>query len=193
MTDWTLEQANEDLARAVDELERLANTDGLTQVSNHRAFQEALAQETRRCARSKQPMVLLMIDVDHFKSYNDTHGHPAGDKVLVQLCRILQRSLRNTDVVARYGGEEFAVILMDTPLEAGVEVAEKLRLAIRQTAFPGARKSQPTGRLTISAGLAGLPVHGTTAAELIAAADRALYDAKRAGRDRVSLYEEEIA
>ena len=188
-----LEQANEDLARAVDELERLANTDGLTQVSNHRAFQEALAMETRRCARNKQPMVLLMIDVDHFKSYNDTHGHPAGDKVLVQLCRILQRSLRNTDVVARYGGEEFAVILMDTPLESGVEVAQKLRLAIRQTAFPGARKSQPSGRLTISVGIAGLPVHGTTAAELIAAADRALYDAKRAGRDTVNLCQEEIA
>lgn len=188
-----LEQANEDLARAVDELERLANTDGLTQLSNHRSFQESLVLETRRSARTRQPMVLIMIDVDHFKSYNDTHGHPAGDKVLVQVSRILQRALRTTDVVARYGGEEFAIILLDTPLEAGAEVAEKLRLAVRQTAFPGARKSQPAGRITISLGMAGLPEHGTTAAELLEAADSALYGAKRAGRDKVQLYQEEIA
>jgi diguanylate cyclase (GGDEF)-like protein len=184
-----LEQANEDLARAVDELERLANTDGLTQLSNHRSFQESLATETRRSARTKQPMVLFMIDVDKFKSYNDTHGHPAGDKVLVQISRILQRALRDTDVVARYGGEEFAVILLDTPLEDGAKVAEKLRQAVRQTAFPGARKSQPSGRITISLGMAALPEHGIAPIELLEAADTALYAAKHAGRDRIQVYE----
>ena len=184
-----LEQANEDLARAVDELERLANTDGLTQLSNHRSFQESLATETRRSARTKQPMVLFMIDVDKFKSYNDTHGHPAGDKVLVQISRILQRALRDTDVVARYGGEEFAVILLDTPLEDGAKVAEKLRQAVRQTAFPGARKSQPSGRITISLGMAALPEHGFAPIELLEAADSALYAAKHAGRDRIQVYE----
>ncbi len=188
-----LEQANEDLARAVDELERLANTDGLTQLQNHRAFQEALTKETQRSARTRQPMVLIMLDVDLFKAYNDTHGHPAGDKVLVQVSRILQRNLRTTDVVARYGGEEFAVILVDTPLEAGVAVGEKLRQAVRQTAFPGARRSQPSGRITISVGIAGLPDHGTTTAELLEAADSALYSAKHAGRDQVHTYRVEIA
>ena len=186
-----LEQANEDLARAVDELERLANTDGLTQLSNHRSFQERLALEAQRSARTRQPMVLIMIDVDHFKAYNDGHGHPSGDKVLVQVSRIFQRSLRVTDMVARYGGEEFAIILLDTPVEAGAAVAEKLRKAIRETAFPGARKSQPGGRLTISLGMAALPDHGMTAAELLEAADAALYSAKRAGRDQVHQYQQE--
>jgi diguanylate cyclase (GGDEF)-like protein len=187
-TNAALEQANEDLGRAVDELERLASTDGLTGVRNHRSFQEAMHNEILRSSRTKQPITTLMIDVDHFKAYNDTHGHPAGDRVLIQVTRILQRNLRNTDLIARYGGEEFSVILIDTPVTAGMAVAEKLRNAVHKTAFPGARKSQPSGRITISVGLASFPDHATTSAELIGFADKALYAAKHAGRDQVQAY-----
>jgi diguanylate cyclase (GGDEF)-like protein len=183
-----LEDANQNLAKAVDELERLASTDGLTSLTNHRTFQEKLAEELRRSERSKSPLTILMIDVDHFKTYNDMHGHPAGDKVLVQVARIFEESLRNTDVVARYGGEEFAVLLIDTPLSFGAKVADKLRNSIRQAKFMGAEHSQPNQRITISMGMAGWPVHGTTPASLVEAADQALYDAKRAGRDQVKMY-----
>ena len=144
--------------------------------------------EVKRSERSRSPLTLLMIDVDHFKQYNDTHGHPAGDKVLLTVAQMMQETLRATDVIARYGGEEFAVLLVDTPLSFGARVADKLRTAIRQTAFPGAEVSQPTGKLTISVGMAGWPMHGKTDVALIEAADKALYQAKRAGRDQVTLY-----
>ena len=106
----------------------------------------------------------------------------------MQVARIFQESLRTTDVVARYGGEEFAVLLIDTPLSFGAKVADKLRNSIRQTAFAGADVSQPNKRITISVGMAGWPIHGTTPANLVEAADQALYDAKHAGRDQVKMY-----
>ncbi|MEC8194469.1 MAG: diguanylate cyclase [Myxococcota bacterium] len=183
-----LGRANRDLANAVEELARLARTDGLTQLNNHRTFHERIKAEVKRSERSHSPLTLLMIDVDHFKQYNDTHGHPAGDKVLLTVAQMMQETLRATDVIARYGGEEFAVLLVDTPLSFGARVADKLRTAIRQTTFPGAEVSQPTGKLTISVGMAGWPMHGKTDVALIEAADKALYQAKRAGRDQVTLY-----
>ena len=125
--------------------------------------------------------------MDHFKLYNDAHGHPAGDKVLLRVAQMMQDTLRTTDVIARYGGEEFAVLLVDTPLSFGARVADKLRTAIRGTEFVGAAESQPRGRLTISVGMAGWPMHGKTDLVLIEAADKALYEAKRAGRDQVKL------
>jgi len=184
----TIRKANQDLAQAVDELENLARTDGLTQLTNHRTFQEQLAVEVRRSERSQTPLTMLMIDVDHFKKYNDTHGHPAGDAVLKQVASILKDNLRTTDLVARYGGEEFAILLIDTPLSFGAKVAAKLRNTMRRTQFSGAEKSQPGGRVTISVGMAGWPMHGKTAASLLEAADKALYEAKRAGRDQVKMY-----
>ena len=183
----SLAQVNRDLANAVDELARLARTDGLTQLNNHRTFQERIVQEVRRSERSQSPLTILMIDVDYFKTYNDTHGHPAGDKVLKTLAEIMMRSLRNTDVVARYGGEEFAIILVDTPLSFAAKVADKVRTAVRQEPFQGADTSQPGGRMTVSIGMAGWPIHGKTAQALVEAADKALYDAKRAGRDQVKM------
>jgi len=182
-----LGQANRDLATAVEELARLARTDGLTQLNNHRTFHERIKAEVKRSERSDSPLTLLMIDVDHFKQYNDTHGHPAGDKVLTRVAELMTDTLRTTDVVARYGGEEFAVLLVDTPLSFGAKVADKVRTAIRQTAFPGAGESQPNGRVTVSIGMAGWPMHGKTDVALIEAADKALYEAKRAGRDQVKL------
>ena len=183
----SLAQVNRELASAVDELARLARTDGLTQLNNHRTFQEFASQEVMRSKRSNSPLTLLMIDVDHFKTYNDTHGHPAGDRVLKQVANILKTSLRTTDVVARYGGEEFAVLLIDTPLSLAAKAADKVRTAIRSTTFQGASESQPSGRITVSIGMAGWPMHGRTAADLIQAADTALYDAKKAGRDQVKM------
>ncbi len=181
----SLAALNGDLKRAVNELERLARTDGLTQLNNHRTFQELINREVRRSARSDAPLTLLMIDVDHFKNFNDTHGHPAGDKVLKGVADILRASLRATDIVARYGGEEFAVVLVDTPLNFAASVADKICSAIREADFGGAEKSQPLGSITASIGMAGWPMHGESAADLIEAADGALYAAKHAGRDRV--------
>ena len=182
-----LGRANRDLANAVDELARLARTDGLTQLNNHRTFHERIKAEVKRSERSNSPLTLLMIDVDYFKQYNDTHGHPSGDKVLATVAKLMQETLRETDVVARYGGEEFAVLLVDTPLSFGAKVADKVRTAIRQTEFEGAEQSQPNGRVTVSIGMAGWPMHGKTDVALIEAADQALYQAKRAGRDQVKL------
>ena len=184
----TIRKANQDLAQAVDELENLARTDGLTQLTNHRTFHEQLAAEIRRSERSNAPLTLLMIDVDHFKKYNDTHGHPAGDAVLKRVAQILKDNLRTTDLVARYGGEEFAILLIDTPLSFGAKVAAKLRNTIRRTEFSGAEESQPAGRVTISVGMAGWPMHGKHPTALMEAADKALYEAKHAGRDQVKMY-----
>ncbi|MDP7401671.1 MAG: diguanylate cyclase, partial [Phycisphaerales bacterium] len=183
-----IRKANQDLAQAVDELENLARTDGLTQLTNHRTFHEQLATEIRRSERSKAPLTLLMIDVDHFKKYNDTHGHPAGDAVLKQVAFILKENLRTTDLVARYGGEEFAILLIDTPLSFAAKVAAKLRNTIRRTEFSGATESQPSGRVTISVGMAGWPMHGKNPTALMEAADKALYEAKHAGRDQVKMF-----
>lgn len=183
-----IRKANQDLAQAVDELENLARTDGLTQLTNHRTFHEQLATEIRRSERSKAPLTLLMIDVDHFKKYNDTHGHPAGDAVLKQVALILKDNLRTTDLVARYGGEEFAILLIDTPLSFAAKVAAKLRNTIRRTEFSGATESQPSGRVTISVGMAGWPMHGKNPTALMEAADKALYEAKHAGRDQVKMF-----
>ena len=187
-----LGKANRELANAVEELARLARTDGLTQLNNHRTFHERIKAEVKRSERSNSPLTLLMIDVDHFKLYNDAHGHPAGDKVLLRVAQMMQDTLRTTDVIARYGGEEFAVLLVDTPLSFGARVADKLRTAIRGAEFVGAAESQPRGRLTISVGMAGWPMHGKTDLALIEAADKALYEAKRAGRDQVKLYGGEL-
>jgi diguanylate cyclase (GGDEF)-like protein len=185
----SLAKVNRDLASAVDELARLARTDGLTQLNNHRTFHERIAQEVRRSERSDSPLTILMIDVDHFKAYNDAHGHPAGDRVLKRVANILKNSLRNTDFVARYGGEEFAILLVDTPLSFAAKVADKVRTAVRGSVFEGAKESQPSGKVTISIGMAGWPMHGKTAASLIESADGALYAAKRAGRDQVKMAE----
>jgi diguanylate cyclase (GGDEF)-like protein len=185
-----LAKVNRDLATAVDELARLARTDGLTQLNNHRTFQERIVEEVRRSERSKFPLTLLMIDVDHFKAYNDTHGHPAGDRVLIRVAELMTSVLRNTDVVARYGGEEFAILLVDTPLSFAAQVGDKVRTAIRSEIFEGADRSQPAGRVTVSIGMAGWPVHGKTAAALIDSADQALYQAKHAGRDQVKMCED---
>jgi two-component system, cell cycle response regulator len=175
-----------ELAEANARLAQLAVTDGLTGLYNHRHFHERLALEVERSGRTGLPLSVLMIDVDHFKHYNDNNGHPAGDEVLRQIAHLMSDGRRANDVCARYGGEEFAVVLVDTPKLTAAQVAERLRERIAE--FPFAHgETQPGGRVSISVGVASLPDDARDAERLVRRADAALYRAKRAGRNRVVL------
>jgi two-component system cell cycle response regulator len=159
-------------------LEELARTDPLTGIGNRRSFDAELASRFEHARRYNRPLTLVMIDIDHFKEVNDTFGHQAGDEVLQRIARVLERTTRQSDFVARFGGEEFVVLLPETPLLEGLQVAEKIRAAV-------AAEDLPT-RVTVSAGVATLPQpHIDSPDALVAAADAALYRAKESGRNRV--------
>ncbi|HYL54803.1 MAG TPA: diguanylate cyclase [Gemmatimonadales bacterium] len=160
------------------ELERLSVTDALTGLYNRRHLMGTLANEVQRSRRLRRTFSVLLADVDHFKQYNDTHGHLAGDAALVTIAEILRRTTRGVDSVARYGGEEFVVMLIEAPLSTALIVAERIRSRVAAEAFDG-------GPMTVSIGTAEYPAHGDTPEELIASADAAMYEAKNAGRDRV--------
>ena len=183
---WTLASyatfaiRNAQLYRAT---QQLAITDGLTGVYNRRYFQRQLENELRRAPRYAFATSLIILDVDHFKAFNDGNGHLLGDQVLRSMAQILKDSVRETDVVARYGGEEFAVILPETGHEVALAVAERIRSKIRAHVFTG--KGQKPARMTASLGIASHPTSETTPEELIDRADKALYKAKNLGRDRV--------
>lgn len=168
------------------ELEHRAASDGLTGVSNRRHFDERLAQELQRAQREGEPVSLLLVDVDHFKRYNDTLGHLAGDECLVQIAQILQANVRrSTDVVSRYGGEEFAVILPNTDPTGAWERAEAIRLAVREAQIPCGLPEE--GCVTASVGCRTVwpSLDSALPKTVIDLADQALYRAKRSGRDRV--------
>lgn len=172
-------------ARLYEEVQMLSLTDATTALFNRRAFDLRLRDELGRATRYELPLALLMIDVDHFKLYNDTHGHPAGDRVLRTLGEILAGSqVRSTDTAFRFGGEEFAVILPHADAAAALSSAERVRAAVESAAFPQGG-DQPLGRVTISIGVATFPAQAEDARELVARADLALYEAKRLGRNRV--------
>ena len=177
-----LARKNRELSEINAFLAERANRDGLTGLYNHRYFQEALARETALCVRHGRDLSLIFGDVDHFKKFNDTHGHQAGDTALCKIAEILQKCVRISDIVARYGGEEFVVLLPDTPKEDARVVAERIRAAIESYPFPGG-ETQPGGKLTISLGLSSFPEDGREPAALIKGADAALYAAKRDGRN----------
>jgi diguanylate cyclase (GGDEF)-like protein len=181
-----ISERTHELAEANTRLAQLAVTDGLTGLYNHRHLHERLALEVERSARNGLPLSVMMIDVDHFKHYNDHHGHPAGDELLRQLSRIMRDGRRANDFVARYGGEEFVVVLVDTPKLTAAQVAEKLREQVAAFPFPHAG-GQPDGTLTISIGVASFPDDANDADRLVRSADAALYEAKRGGRDCVVL------
>jgi diguanylate cyclase (GGDEF)-like protein len=162
---------------------RLASTDGLTGVYNQRTFQERLSQEIARAGRYNRPLSVLMIDVDHFKVYNDTYGHPQGDIVLQGLARLLQEMSRTSDTVARCGGEEFAIILPETDSVGAQTIAQRLCEQVERYPFQG-KELMPGSTLTISIGVATHAVAGSKET-LLQAADTALYTAKREGRNRV--------
>jgi diguanylate cyclase (GGDEF)-like protein len=160
------------------ELERLSVTDALTGLYNRRHLMGTLATEVQRSQRLRRPFSVLMADVDHFKQYNDTHGHPAGDAALARIAEILRKTTRGVDCVARYGGEEFVVMLLETSVGTAAVVAERIRAQVASEQFAG-------GRITVSIGVAECPIHGATPESLIESADAALYEAKDSGRDRV--------
>jgi diguanylate cyclase (GGDEF)-like protein len=184
---------NRELERLNTHLAGLARRDGLTNLYNHRTLMDRLAEEIARAKRCGTPLSLVFGDLDHFKAYNDQLGHPKGDECLVSVARILSGESeeegghgRASDIVARYGGEEFVLLLPETDRSGARIKAERLRSAIEKHGFQGV-EALPSGRLTISFGVASFPADAATADELVARADEALFSAKHAGRNQVAV------
>lgn len=181
-----LREQNEQLQQANEVLEQLSITDGLTKLHNHRYFQETLTREIKRVSRTGERLAMLLIDIDDFKALNDRLGHAAGDAVLVRIARILNESVRESDVLARYGGEEFVVLAPGTDLEGIAYLAEKVRTAVAEASF-GLDATGEAMRVTVSIGVAE---YGGERREFFDTADRALYRAKAAGKNCVAGLEE---
>ncbi len=177
----------EELQRAFHMVEALAGADGLTGIANRRRFDEVLDREWRRAQRDRSPCSLLLIDVDHFKNYNDIYGHIAGDKCLRRVAETTAQVLhRPADLLARYGGEEFGVILPDTESEGAMNIAEQIRMAVEQLRIPN--EGNPHGVVTFSIGCATqVPEVNVEPSRLVQASDSALYQAKSLGRNRVEI------
>lgn len=175
-----IQERTEQLEDANRRLEELSFLDALTDVANRRQFEQILDLEWRRAVRSGSPLSLLIADIDHFKDFNDNHGHQAGDRCLRDVATLLDSIVQRAgDQVARYGGEEFAAMLPETDAEGAGKIAERMRLAVERLETGG-------GRVTVSIGVATtLAREKLTPEALVAAADAALYDAKRAGRNAV--------
>ena len=173
------------LGDTLGQLRQLATTDQLTGLLNRREFDRLLVEEVERTRRFERPLALVLIDLDHFKSINDRHGHPAGDTVLRTVATRITETVRSLDRVARIGGEEFAVLLMETSVEEAMAAAQRLIEVMRGA--PMAVSDEVRLPVTISAGVAVAPTHAKESAALIEAADKALYTAKRNGRNRVVL------
>ncbi len=172
--------------RAVQRLERMATTDGLTGCLNKRAFLEGLEERMKAAQRFGRSLALVVTDIDHFKRVNDTYGHDVGDVVIKALGNVLRKLARETDLVARFGGEEFCILCEQTDAEGAALLAERIRVTLSGLQF-----STPIGslRVTCSLGVAAFPAHAADAPSLFKAADEALYAAKRGGRNQVRIYE----
>lgn len=183
-----LKERNEELERLNIMFRELAVKDGLTGLYNHRYAQQLLHQEVERHTLHRRPISVLFVDLDHFKLYNDRHGHQKGDELLKSLTACLRGKARSSDAVARWGGEEFIVIAPETDTAAAAVLAKKMQQAVSELEIPG-RASQPKGFVSISIGVATLGKHANGASGLITQADRALYKAKDAGRNTVCVAE----
>ncbi len=173
-----LRQALAELAQKNKELERLAARDELTGLFNRRKLDENFEKEVARAERYARPLSVILLDLDHFKSVNDTHGHPVGDTILIETANRLRTALRTSDIPGRWGGEEFLIICPETELDTAAQLAERLRREYENLAFPEA------GRLTASFGVAAHQ-SGRLAKDILQSADKALYRAKKGGRNRV--------
>ena len=179
-----LAAVNDTLTKTNRELQEISITDGLTGLYNRRYMVETLSNEVSRASRLKHNFAVLMIDIDHFKRYNDTYGHLAGDDLLVKIASLFRQSIRDMDLAARYGGEEFLIILPEHGAEAAMGVAERIRTGVG-TATSDLNNSQEA--VSVSIGVATFPENGTTPVTLIESADAALYQGKESGRNRVVL------
>ncbi len=170
-------------SRDFDRQYKLATTDGLTELYNHRYFQEQMKMNVEQSKRYENPFSLIIVDIDYFKKFNDTFGHQAGDAVLRQVAFMLKRNVRATDIVCRYGGEEMSIILPNTNAEAALTTAKLILERIEDRTFKLSEDKE--GKVTVSAGVATFPQDGETAVEIIEAADKRLYSAKNSGRNQV--------
>lgn len=173
-----------ELRKNLDSVKKEAQTDGLTGLANRKAFDRQIRNCIEDADETEKPLVLMMLDIDHFKEFNDSHGHQVGDQVLRLVARTLTDGVKGRDFAARYGGEEFSIILTDTTLESGVKVAEALRKMVENKEVVNKTNNQNLGRITLSIGLA-MYKQGETVSDFIERADKALYAAKQAGRNRV--------
>ena len=165
----------------------MAEKDAMTGLYNKNYLLTMVNGELSRSKVLGDSLSLVMLDIDNFKHYNDTNGHPAGDEVLIEIANILRENTRDLDLCARFGGEEFMVVLPKTPLRIAEEIAERIRTMVQSASFPHEDK-QPLGMLTASFGVASFPDHATIADDLVRKTDVALYAAKRAGKNRVCVY-----
>lgn len=165
-------------AHLLGQVQKMADTDGLTGLANRRSFEKTLDREISRATRNGESVTLMMVDVDHFKDFNDRHGHQAGDKALQLVASALVHACRDFDTPARYGGEEFAIILPSCSSNESLRVGDRLRHLVAEL--------EAESKITASAGVATFPAHASDAEGLIRAADEALYESKRAGRDRIT-------
>lgn len=173
----------DELERANKELAALATTDALTKVANRRMLDQRLLEEFERARRYLRPLAILVVDVDHFKSVNDTYGHQVGDRVLTEVASSIQDSIRKSDLVGRFGGEEFVIVAPETPAVPVRSLAERVRLNIQKRTAAAKDTGLPT--VTASLGAATTELDVDTVSELLKRADEALYAAKQAGRNRV--------
>jgi len=180
-----VEERTAELKKANEQLNELAMTDPLTAILNRRAFFSKFQDEVVRSERYVHRISVAMIDVDHFKSFNDMEGHVFGDEALKGIVRTIVKNIRKTDVLCRYGGEEFALMMPETEISVAREICERLKNSVETTPMQG---KQGTAYLTVSVGLSGYPQDGKSSADLIQAADRALYHAKESGRNCVVIY-----
>jgi diguanylate cyclase (GGDEF)-like protein len=169
-----------------EELQKFSYEDGLTGLKNRRYFDQLFEHESAVAQRNDLPLSLLIIDIDHFKKFNDTYGHEAGDNALKIVAGILQKQFRESDLVCRYGGEEFVVVMPGATSEAAMDKASQLSSAVRDVAI--IHREKDLGALTVSVGVASWPESGEKPLQILTLADRALYRAKEAGRNRIEIF-----